>query len=170
MVSQRFVFPALWASLILGGCASTGASYPSLAIRDAERVEGSMDAPDGALALPSPAALSGVMLQRVEQLEGRASSAHRRFQQAAPAAQRSANSARGAAVTTNAWADAQIALGDLDTIRSQTAIALADLDLMFVDATLDYQERGAIGEARERVLEMVRAQDRTLAQLRGIVG
>ena len=169
MVMQRLVFQALCGSLLLGGCASTGGSYPSLAIRDAERVEGSMTAPDGAAALPPPAALSGSVLQRVAQLESAASTAHRSFQQATPAAQRAANGARGAAVTTNAWGDAQVALSGLDAIRSQTAIALADLDLLFVDATLDYQQRGVIGEARERVLELVRAQDRTLAQLRGIV-
>lgn len=168
----RFPGPAclaLLAPLLLGACATNGKTYPSLAIRDAERIEGTMDAPPGESVLPPPAPLGGDAINRIAELEQTAKSAHAAFQRATPSARNAANNARGASVASDAWANAQVALSDLDSIRSRTAVALADLDLIFVDTTLAYQQRAEVDSARARVLELVREQDRTLAQLRGLV-
>ena len=128
-----------------------------------------MDAAPGEAALPPPTPLSGDAASRIAELEKNAQSAHAAFLRATPSARNAASNARGASVASDAWANAQVALSDLDSMRSQTAIALADLDLFFVDTALAHQQRAEVDGARARVLELVREQDRTLAQLRGLV-
>ena len=47
------------------------------------------------------------------------------------------------------------------------AIALGSLDLLYVDATLSFEERDEVGAARAEVLAMIDEEDRILADLRG---
>ena len=167
----RIAAPLL-ASLLLAGCASSGDEYPSLAIRDAERpgnerVEGSF-ASDAPAPSPEPTpAASADLLQRLAQLRGQAQSAHRDFRQAAPSATRLARAA--GATGSDSWASAQVALADLDSIRSQAAIALAELDILYIDAALDNALRPEIAQARADVVALVAEEDRTLEELRARV-
>jgi hypothetical protein len=157
-------------SLCLAGCAGTGNDYPSLSIRDAERVTGTFDTDGGESAqtapLPAPAGLG----EQLAQLTSAASAAHAEFLAAAPQAERLVEVGAGAAIASERWAAAQIALADLDSARSRAAIQLGDLDLLYTDATLAWQERETIGTAREEVTGMIAEEDAILARLRNRMG
>ena len=158
-------------TLALSACQSTEGAYPSLAVRDVERVEGQF-APVAVPPLDVPAVptqIDGTMEQRLATLGEDARAAHERFLAAEPAAARLASAASGAAVGSDAWASAQVALSDLESIRSETAIALADLDILAIAATVQAEESGAIDAARAEVLARVTAEDRTLESLRARV-
>lgn len=162
-MSLRKLAPPLLA-LALCACASTSDRYPSLAIRDAERVQGAFE-PDTAEApevVPSPP--SADLLGRLSQLRQAASGAHREFVSAVPAAQRLAAAAGG--IGSDSWASAQVALSSLDGARSKAAVPLGDLDVLFIDATIAADQRQAIGEARDEVLRLIAEEDAVLARLR----
>lgn len=154
-------------AILLTGCASPQASYPSLATRDAERVPGS---PGTAAAPGQPQAElppSADLVQRLAQLREAAASAHRAFMDAAPATARLVEAAAGTDVTSDRWASAQIALASLESARSQAAVPLGDLDLLHADAAVAFEQRKAIDGAREDVTGMIAQQDAVLAGLRG---
>ncbi|WP_209347251.1 hypothetical protein [Pontixanthobacter sp. CEM42] len=153
-------------SLILSGCASSNKTYPSLAIRDAERVSGSFAVPEAI----EPAPLRAEIANQLGQISADASESHRAFMAAAPGARSAVTSGAGAEVTSDAWAAAQIAMADLDSLRSVTAVALADLDLLFVDSTLAFEQREAVAEVREEVIGYLREEDAALARLRNSIG
>ena len=150
----------------LTGCASSGKTYPSLAIRDAERVSGTFAAPDPIEPAPLRAEIAG----QLGQIRATALDSHRTFMAATPRARRSVASGANAPITSNAWAAAQVAMADLDSLRSVTAVALADLDLLFVDATLAFEQRQAVTAARDEVIGYVREEDAILAELRNRIG
>ena len=144
----------------LTACASTGGDYPSLAIRDAERAEGTFEPAEPAEEAPAtPAPPSADLLERLAQLETEATAAHRAFLEAA--------TARGAGVETDSYADAQVALADLDSHRSRAAVALGDIDLLFADATLAFELRDPIVDARNAIIALIAEEDAVLAELRG---
>lgn len=169
MTQARLRIAPLLLAAPLAACAAGSADYPSLAIRDAERVEGSFEPAAPAEAPPPPAPPSADLLGRLSQLQAQASSAHRAFLEAAPGARRAVFAARGAAVESNAYADAQIALADLDSHRSRTAVALGDLDLLFAEATLAFELRAPIAEVRSEVAALIAREDAVLAELRGAI-
>lgn len=152
---------------ILAACASTG-DYPSLAQRPAERVQGTLT-PDAAATAPiSPAPLGADLVQRLAALRQEASARHTEFTAALPAARRLVNAAGGRG--TDTWASAEVALADLDSLRSRAAVPLADLDALWVDATVEDGARDAIGPVRDEVESIVRQEDEALAALRARVG
>lgn len=165
MTRQKFLAPIFLAAA-LSACASTVEDYPSLAIRDAERVSGTMQAVETDPP-PPPAPIATDLRERLVQLQDQAAASHREFIEAAPVAERLVSGAANAAITTDRWAAAQVALADLDSARSATAIALGDLDLIFVDAALELDQRAEIVTARERVVALVAEEDAILARLRG---
>lgn len=156
-------------ALALAACASNNTDYPSLAIRDAERVEGTFEAASPA-ALPQPDPVAEGTLGQLAQLREAARNAHNAFTSAVPEARRLVAAARGAGTSSDRWAAAQVALADLDSSRSQATIALGDLDLLFVDATLDYTQRDEIAATRDEVAGLIARQDRILAELRNLIG
>lgn len=157
---------------LTAACASTPGEYPSLALRDAERVEGTFgaDTADQVPAPPPPPIVPNADLAaRLAELQRQASGFDARFRAAAPAAERLARAAGGTG--SDSWAAAQVALADLDSLRSQAAVSLADLDTLWVDATLEPgSPREAIGAVRESVQAMIAAQDAVLARLRSRAG
>lgn len=161
----------LTGSLLLGGCASTGDAYPSLAIRDAERPSGSA-MPVEPAPLPPPAPLAADTGQRIAQAVEQARKAHASFLAGAPGANRTISAARGARAPADSWIAAQVALAALQSLRSQAVIAQADLDLMFAQERLAEPDRitptaQALLDAREQVDAWVRQQDETLGRLAG---
>lgn len=157
-----FFLPAL-----LAACASTG-DYPSLAQRPAERAQGTFT-PDVTDAAPAPPpAPSADLIVRLESLRRDALARHREFTAALPAAQRLADAA--GATGSDSWASAQVALADLDSLRSRAAVALADLDALWVDSTVEAGPRETIGPVRDEIESLVRQEDEALARLRGRVG
>lgn len=131
-----------------------------------------MKTPVSALPAPAPAQppiASADVQARLAQLEAEADAAHAAFITAAPRAHALAEAGSGADIESDAWAAAQIALADLDSQRSQAATALGDLDVLFVEATLEVQAREEIDRARQHVITLLREEDRQLAELRAKV-
>lgn len=166
-MTLRKLAPPLLA-LALSACAATSGQYPSLAIRDAERVQGTFEQ-EAAPPLPAPpAAPSADLVARLAGLRQDAQAAHRAFLASAPGAERLARGAGGTG--SDSWASAQVALADLDASRSIAAVALGDLDVMFIDATVADEQRAAIAATRTEVVGLVGEEDAVLARLRGRVG
>ena len=143
------------ALLALGACQTApDGGYPSLAIRDVERAEGRYETiPANPIEVPPVEVPSdGPLDQRLAALLEQGRSAHARFTDVAPRASRLASAASGSSVGSDAWASAQVALADLDSIRSETAVALADLDLLFIAASVQAERTVALGDARRTLL------------------
>ncbi len=160
MVQVSRLFPVA-AFVLLAACAAPEGEYPSLAIRDVERVSGSMEV-EPAPPLPPPPAAS---LASLDDLAASALAAHQRFLAVEPEARAIANSAVGASRGSEAWARGQVAIANLEAQRSQTMIALADLDRIFVDAATSAQATESIAEVRDQVGAMVDQQDEVIQSL-----
>lgn len=148
---------------LAAGCArAPEGAYPSLAIRDVERVAGTLvpPAPPAPPAPPTPATLD-----RLGALTAQAQAANARFLAAAPAARRTVGAGANAAVGSEAWAQAQVALAGLETVRSEAMIALADLDRIYVDAAIASVALGRIEADRAAVTAMVDEQNALIAAL-----
>lgn len=163
---QRFAALASLGAIVLSGCAAKDAAYPSLAIRPAERAQGSFEDVPKAQPPLTRAPLSVDAINRLAQLQAEAARAHRAFLKAAPGTSRLVSAASGAAIASDRWANAQVALADLESSRSQAAVPLGDLDLLFADAAVSLEQRDSIVEARDAVVEMIAEEDRILAGLR----
>jgi len=166
-MKQAFRIAQLALAAPLAACAAGSADYPSLAIRDAERVEGTFEPAPAPTPAPPPEQPNADLLQRLSQLRTAAADAHQAFLGAVPGTRRIVQAADGAGVESDRWAAAQVALGDLDSARSRTAVALGDLDLIFADATLAFELREPIAATRSDVADMVAQEDALLAELRG---
>lgn len=151
-------------SVVVSACSGAGGRYPSLELRPAERVSGTLTA---APAVEQPDPIPDGQSGRLGALEAAARAAHARFVERAASARQLVKAARGADPGETRWAAAQIALADLDGIRSEAAIALGDIDLMFVEATLTNTDRVAIEHGREAIVALIAQQDSILAELRG---
>ena len=168
--------PALLAAIALvpalAACQTApDGAYPSLAIRDVERAQGQLEpVPGDPIDVPPvEVPLDGPLDQRLAALVEQGRSAHARFTEAAPRASRLASAASNSGVGSDAWASAQVALADLDSIRSEAAIALADLDLLFIAGSVEANGTAAIANARQTLLALIQEEDRTLADLRARV-
>lgn len=151
---------------LLSGCGSN-AGYPSLARRPAERITGS-----AAVVAPAPAPVVQPDLatqSRLARLREMASTAHARFNAQVPAASRLVTAAVGAAVASESWSVASVALATLESRRSDAMIALADLDSLYTRDRVEGGDGTAIAAVREQVTAWVADEDTTLAQLRGRV-
>lgn len=148
----------------LAACASASEDYPSLAIRDAERVTGTMT--PVAPPVIRPAAPAAV-LDRVAQLETEAASANQAFAAATPGARRVVGAAGGQDIGSENWSVAQVALAGLEAERSKAMTALADLDRLYVDAGVEGTEIDRIAAARGNVAAQVEQQDAVLQELAG---
>jgi hypothetical protein len=156
---------ALFVAFLLPGCATPGGEYPSLAQREAERATGTFT-PDTAEAAPAPPPVpSADLAQRLAALQREVQAAHAEFIRTAPTAERLAAAASGP--PSDSWAAAQVALADLDSLRSRAAIALAELDILWADANVESGPREAVGPVRSAVEALIAEEDAVLARLRG---
>lgn len=137
-------------SSLLAACASGGGNYPSLAIRDNERMTGSASAPQPAR-LTERVALSTDIATRIGQLEELGRANHAEFAELAVRASRLVTAARGTAITTKANASAQIALAELQSAHEATLSVLAELDVLLAEATLAGAQLTAIESARGEI-------------------
>ena len=164
---MNFGRPCLIAALgcSLGACATPSDDYPSLALRDAERVAGTLEPVTPAPAVPP--ATPPTVLDRLDQLAGEAASAHQAFLAEAPQARSAVAAARGSGPGADSWARAQVAVAGLEGSRSKAMIALADLDRLYVDAAVDGEAIDRIGAVRDRVASQVDEQN---AVIDGMLG
>ena len=163
------------AVLALSACADE--KYPSLAQRPAERARAQAPA-----ASPSPMAAEPVIPALRAQLDAlldSARKAHKAFLARRADAERLVDAAQGAAVPSNAWAAANEALAELDTNRTDLAVAQARLEQIYIDDRLNHAlvDGGAdtmpvrpvataIATARDEVLELVGIEDTALDELK----
>jgi hypothetical protein len=130
-------------------CSTSPGDYPSLAVRDAERVSGTMEPAEAYVAPP----VSEATIETAQDLYGQAMEAHESFFVRYRAAQPVVSAARGAGVGTEAWAQASVAIADVETERSKLMVLLAELDRLYVAATTEGSEPGEIEAAQARVSE-----------------
>lgn len=153
----------LIAFLPLCACTLPKSEYPSLAIRDIERVNGTMQPaepePD-----PLPAPLPANFAE-IQSLADTARAAHQRFLAAEPAARSRVNAARGAGSGSEAWAVAQVSLAGLESIRSDAMIAMADIDRLYVAAATEGSEIQELGDVRGEIVNLIAAEDATIRAL-----
>jgi CRP/FNR family transcriptional regulator len=118
---------------LLTACATPEGEYPSLAVRDVERVGGQFAVPEP-VALPQPPAPT---IDNAEELAARAREAHAELLAQAEEFRPRFAAARGAARGSEDWAQANVALAVLQSTRSEAMIALADLDHIYVEAAVE---------------------------------
>jgi hypothetical protein len=160
---MRFSLAPLLLLAALGACTTASPNYPSLALRDAERATGTFQPVPAVPYVPPPT--PAAVLGRLEQLAAQATSAHRAFQVDTPGVRTLVGAARGTEPGSEAWARAQVALAGLEADRSQAMIALADLDRLMVDATLEGAELERIVAVRDGVIAQIEAQDQVIGAL-----
>ena len=142
-------------------CASGPDAYPSLAIRDAERVSGTLQPAQPYV--PTPAA--PVVLQNAQTLVDQAEGAHESFRRQLNGARNAAQAARGAGMGSERWAVASVAIAGLETERSRAMIALADLDRMAVAAATEGGALDELAAAQARVDAIVAQQSAEIGGL-----
>jgi hypothetical protein len=168
--------------LALSACAD--GKYPSLAQRPAERrvVAASPAAAPVAAGGPGRGGVGG-RAGRANDLAGllkRTRTAHDAFLVHLRAARPLVDAAHDAPVGSASWLAANEALAELDTNRSDTVIALDQVDQLYVDDrvahALEDGDTGpalirpvaaAIGAARDSVLALIAEEDDVLADLKG---
>lgn len=162
---MRRPVPAIPVLLILSACAGNTSTYPSLARRPAERVIGTAlpAAPDPR---PGPVATSPEIASRLDAIVARARAADAQFAAREGATRRLIGLASGAAVASDAWSNATVGMAMLDSARSQTMIALADLDGLYAAARVNGEDSAQIGQARATVEALVERENAVLAGLR----
>jgi hypothetical protein len=160
--------------LFSSGCATRG-DFPSLALRNSERVSGTAQpaAPEALPTLPPqlPPPLMSTIGEKLIDLHSQGLAGWQKFEQRRARAESLVSAAAGAAAGSEAWALAAVALAELESARSETSVPLADLDALFVaHQVADPDDRGSesvgIAGAREQVAGWIAREDRTLEELR----
>lgn len=152
---RAIVLACLPTTLLLAGCATPSTEFPSLAIRDSERVSGTMDVPGTPVTAPAP--LAPATLAQLDALLATVRTSHVAFTAATPATERAVSNAAGSALGSDAWSAAQVAVAGLQSSRSAAIISLAELDRLYVDAS-------TAGDAIERVTAAKAEADRLVAE------
>lgn len=153
--------------LLVAGCAKPGA-FPSLAIRDSERVSGTLEVPPAPAYTPPP--LSTATVATLDQLSTRVRDAHQRFLVAAGPARTTVGHAAGSSVGSDSWSDAQVALAGLEAIRSDAMIALADIDRIHVDTHVIGGDVAWTQQVRAEASALVAEEDRLIGDLLAQLG
>lgn len=156
-------------ALLVAACAGDSGKYPSLAIRDVERVSGEYT--------PGPAVEPIALTIRdnspdksIAALVAEANASNGAFLSRAPSVRRLVSGARGSGLGSDARGNALIALADLTSLRSQTELVLADLDILIAERTNRLEPAADAQAAHAEVLQLVTEQDQTLSSLWGILG
>lgn len=169
MIRTHARFLAVALPMLAAAC-STAGSYPSLAMRDVERGTRHAMPVMGQTAPPLPALppASADLTTRLDGLVAVARAADQQFQSNRPAAERAVAAAGNTA--SDSWSSATIALAKLESSRSQSMVALAELDTLYIDTrsagpTEESPSAKAIAAARDEVGGRVAEQDKVIAGL-----
>ena len=169
MTGPRFKSLPLIALLALAACSTPDAGeYPSLAIREGERVSGTLAPPEPPAFVPDPVAPA--TLAELDSLVESARAAHGRFLAAEPEVRRPVAAARGASLGSENYAVASVAIARLETLRSEAMIALADIDRLYVVAATQEGAIERIGAARDEVEGLVQQETATIEGMLATIG
>ncbi|MBX7483064.1 hypothetical protein [Qipengyuania qiaonensis] len=158
--------------ILLAGCAGASSGrYPSLAVRDVERAEGTFEpVPGPQIEVPQIEMDGGTDTESgLAALVEEARKAHAAFTEVVPTAERRVQAASGNSIGSDSWAAAQIALADLDSARSNAAIVLGELDTLYTATAVQGEDASAIAAARDTVIALVSEEDTVLERLRAQV-
>lgn len=172
MIRAKFIHLYCLAGLAVtvSSCAGSSDRYPSLATRDFERVQGQFAAPSGDTLPTRPAPLS---IENTEQIDASlvaARSRHEEFLAQLAAAQAIVSEASGTGPDDNRWSLAMVEIASLDSHLSMTTGVLAQLDTLYVDASLGFEERTTIEAARGTLAQMVQTEQQAVDQLVELLG
>lgn len=156
---------ALLPVLLLPSCAPRDGDYPSLTLRNAERAGADRTPSTDGLALVDTAPPSPAVQAEIDKAAAAAQAAHRRFLTALPAARRAVAAGANASVENEAYAAAQIALGNLQTIRSETVFALADLDALLAARSNALLSAAEVRATRETVAALLQEENAAVEAL-----
>ena len=151
-------------AIALAACAGADVEYPSLAVRDAERMVGQFTPVTPSEPVPPPVTplttreAIGSVIEEARDL-------HRRFLAAQPAAMTLARQARGDGNESDRRSRALIALADQSTLQSAMASQLAVLDRLEFEAASAFGATGDIREAQALVVDLMAQQDAALDSL-----
>lgn len=159
--------------LMLSACASAAPSrYPSLALRDFERVKGTGTPAEPAPAPPPPPPIQPdeALSSRLQKLEAQARDAHGSFMSAVGGARKAVAGAQGATPGSDRWVTAEMALSNLESTRARAMVALADLDGLQISATLEDGAIEAITATHTAVADLLAQEDKVIDDLVGRLG
>ncbi|MEM8695293.1 MAG: hypothetical protein AAGE05_04650 [Pseudomonadota bacterium] len=154
MITRLFFFSL---PILIAGCGGPQGEPPSLGPRP---IEGILDEPVRGIA-PVASADNSALAAEIASLVERATRGQRDFTAAYPATQQAVGRASGAAVGSEPWIEAQLALSALDSTRSETIRALGDLDAILAEQALAAEpaETDALLAARDEVARLYEAQN-----------
>ena len=168
MKNTMFLFPLF--AILVSGCAMQQDSFPSLSKRPIENVPaaGSKQLPDwiGVTSLPT------VLQNEVDAAVRQSDQAHRNFLADLPEVEQAVASGRDAEPSSESWVVAQMKLAALETRRSASVSALADLDALYMKRLdsefADSQPGGAaiIDRSRNQVIAQVDMQQKKIDELK----
>ncbi len=168
MRNLALIAPAL---ALLGGCAQDGSRFPSLAIRDAERVSGTAQPVEPQEPAETDPVLPTGLTDRLAALGEQARESHATFLSRAARARSATSAAAGAPKASDRWAEAIVAFSDVESARSDTMFALAELDSMLANGAVTQADSGeeqgllSIVATRAEVAELVAQEDAVLDEL-----
>jgi hypothetical protein len=161
---------------LLSACATSNDDFPSLAKRPYEKA-GAIEDPD---ALPPNAApiaqttrLPDALAQTTAQLKQRNNVAHAAFGQARAAAETSAQKAADAAQGSETWAEAHMILSRLDRTRSDSVVALGEIDRLIGQEQDKKSDLGLIAlltEVQQDIAASVTEQNVVIERLTRTIG
>ncbi|HEX7784343.1 MAG TPA: hypothetical protein VF509_16205 [Sphingobium sp.] len=171
-MNLRPLLPSL--ALLLAGCVGApDGPYPSLARRPIESGGTAANAP--APSLPTAPMSDPALDGEVAKLEMQAQAGAAAFDRAYPDAQRRAEAASKAAISSEAWVAAQVAISGLESARNNSVSALAGLDSLYtnrINALADGEAAAGadtIELARREALSTVDSQNDRLDGLKALL-
>jgi len=157
--------PAIMAMLALSACGDSS-GYPSLSRRDVEKNQTEPSSTPPPAAAPDSPDLAPRLARLVEQ----ARAAHEKFVAGRARAEQLVSGASSAAMASEGWSEASVALAELESSRSDAMVALADLDQLYAARRIEGGDGTAIATARDQVMAWIGDEDQVLAALRGRLG
>ncbi len=159
------LLPVTAASLALSACAAAQSpTAPSLAKR---AVEGRLNVAPPPVVVPPPGPLPADLAGRLARWEADGAAGQKAFAAERDSTAQLVSAAAGAAVAGERWVVAQQAISRLIAARAPLTAALADLERLYIERSVDEAIDGLpdIYALRDRLAEQVSAQDAVIEAL-----
>ncbi len=154
------------ATLALSACSTREGAYPSLIKRPAERITATWP-PAPPSPPPAPVPLDPEKASRLDGLLAQVTAADGRFSGKIARARPLVGAARKAAMGSEAWSVASVAIAELESARAEAMMAMAQLDSIYADARTEGRDVSEIEATRQQALAIIAAQDGVLDSLKG---
>lgn len=167
MKCAPFLLPLAVVPLALSGCAAaqaSGSGAPSLAKRP---VEGRFDVAPPSVAVTPPGPLPTDLAGRLARWNSDSAAAQQAFAAERDTASSAVSAASGAPVASERWVVAQQAISRLIAARAPLTGALADIDRLYLERSIDEAVDGLpdIYALREKLADAASAQDAIIQAL-----